>query len=97
MDASSWKPGLVLMASCFASIVGWMKFSDQIRAAVESSGLSRYRISMETGVAQSILSRFMAGSQAVNSDTLDRLAELLRISVVSKGPTKAVLARQEGN
>ena len=87
--------GILLMACSIASRFVGMTFTDQVRAEVASCGLSRYRISKETGIAQSILSRFMSGKQAISSDTLDALAVLLRMSVVSKGPTKAVLARQE--
>ena len=89
--------GLALMACIDASSLGLMKLSDQVRAAIESSGLTRYRISKETGIAQSNLSRFMGGTQAMSSESLDRLAVVLRISIVCKGPTKAVKARQEGN
>ena len=87
---------LALVACVIASRIRVVKLSDQVRSEIESSGLSRYRISMETGISQSNLSRFMAGTQAMSSDTLDRLAVLLRLSIVGKGPTKAAKARQEG-
>ncbi len=53
-----------------------MKMSDQIRRAIEESGLSRYRIAKATGVDEGILSRFMHGS-SMRTDTLDRIAECL--------------------
>lgn len=87
----------LLPACLWVSRFMGMTFTDEIKEAIESSGLSRYRLSLESGVAQSVLSRFMSGTRGLSTDTLDRLAKVLRMSVVSKGPTKAVLARQEGN
>ena len=37
------------------------KLSEQIRQAVDASELSRYRISKSLGIAESTMSRFMAG------------------------------------
>jgi hypothetical protein len=39
-----------------------LRFSDQLRRAVDASGLSRYRIAKLLGVSESLLSRFMADS-----------------------------------
>jgi len=58
-----------------------MKFSDQVRKAIRTCGLTRYRIAKDTGVSESALSRFMAGKGNLNLDTLDRLAELLGLSL----------------
>jgi transcriptional regulator with XRE-family HTH domain len=60
------------------------RFSDQIRAAVDSSGLSRYRICHEIGLNQGAMSRFMAGKGGLSMDTLDRLAELLGLEIVAR-------------
>src|SRR4051794_27596359 len=49
-------------------------FSDQIRIAIQDSGISRYEISKRTGIAQAALSRFMNRQNGLNTDTLDRLA-----------------------
>jgi len=57
-----------------------MKVSDQVRHAIETCGLTRYRIAKETGVTQSTLSRFMAG-QAASTDLLDRLTKLFGLSL----------------
>jgi transcriptional regulator with XRE-family HTH domain len=57
------------------------KLSDQIRAAVKNSGMTRYRISADSGVQQSTLSRFLRGG-GMSLDTLDRLADLLGLEVV---------------
>jgi transcriptional regulator with XRE-family HTH domain len=64
--------------------------SDQIRAAVKASGMSRYRIAKEIGIAESGMSRFMSGA-GLGMDVLDRLAALLGLRIVADddGDTKA--------
>lgn len=64
--------------------MGHKKLSDQIRAAVDASGMSRYRICQEIGLSQAAMSRFMAGKSGLSMDSLDRLADLLGLAVVSK-------------
>jgi transcriptional regulator with XRE-family HTH domain len=65
------------------------KFSDEIRAAVERSGLSRYAICKALGIPQSSMSRFMSGENWLGQDTLDALAELLDLHVAAgKRPKK---------
>ncbi len=61
-----------------------VKISDQIRQEIESSGMTRYRISKLTGVAQSTLSRFMSGGE-MSTAVLDRVADVLRLTI---GPVK---------
>ena len=58
-----------------------VKLSDQIRRAVDDSGLSRYRISKELGVAESTMSRFMSGKGGLSMEHLDALAELLGLRI----------------
>ena len=73
-----------------------MTVTKDIKAAIKGSGLSRYRLSMESGVSQAVLSRFMAGKQGLSTDTIDALSVVLRMKLVFKGPTQAVKERQEG-
>ena len=68
-----------------------VSFSDQIRRAIEDSGLSRYWIARLTGISEATLSRFMAG-KSMTTDRLDVLAALLRMTVSAKGPTKTAIA-----
>jgi hypothetical protein len=64
------------------------KLSDEIRRAVDASGLSRYRISKTLGIAESTISRFMGGS-GLSMEYLDALAELLDLHLpVAKLPKK---------
>lgn len=64
-----------------------VRLSEQIRRAVDASGLSRYRISKELGVAESTMSRFMSGG-GLSMENLDALAELLGLNVVAAGRPK---------
>jgi len=59
--------------------------SDQIRRLIESSGMSRYEIARQTGIEQSVLSRFMSGERGLTTLTLDRLGELFDLEVVHRG------------
>jgi hypothetical protein len=59
------------------------KLSDQIRAAVKASALTRYRISKLTGIDQGILSRFTAGKAGMTLENVDRLAAALHLRIVA--------------
>ena len=62
------------------------KLSDQIRRAVDDCGRTRYRISKETAIDQSTLSRFMSGERGLPMNTLDKLADYLDLNItVGKG------------
>jgi hypothetical protein len=67
------------------------KLSEQIRAAVDSSGLSRYRICKLLKIAQSTFSRFMAGG-GLGMDNLDGLADLLGLKIIV---TKKAIGKSE--
>jgi transcriptional regulator with XRE-family HTH domain len=57
--------------------------SDQLRAAIESAGVSRYRIGKETGVNEAALSRFMSRKTGLDLSTVDRLAAYLGLELTS--------------
>lgn len=63
------------------------KLSDEIREAVNASGMSRYAIAKALGIAESTMSRFVNGKGGLSMDYIDRLAELLGLHIVVK-PTK---------
>lgn len=54
----------------------------QVRKAIESGGKTRYRLSKETGIAQSQLSRLMTGEEGLSVENLERLADALGLEVV---------------
>ncbi len=58
------------------------KLSDQVRQAIDDSGITRYRISQETGIDQAALSKFYNGKRGFNSETLDVLGEYLGLRIV---------------
>ena len=63
---------------------GRVKLSDQLRRAVDESGLSRYRICKETGIDQGMFSHFMAGRVALGLGNVDALADLLELDIVAR-------------
>jgi transcriptional regulator with XRE-family HTH domain len=60
------------------------KLSEVVRSAIESCGKSRYRISLETGIAQSVLSRFLSGERGLSLEALDVLLPYLEIEVSTR-------------
>jgi hypothetical protein len=64
------------------------KVSDQIRAAIDAAGVTRYRISKDTGISESMLSRFMSGSRGLSMEALDTLGEYLDLEVVRRETRK---------
>ena len=57
--------------------------TDQIRQAVDASGLSRYRICKALGIPESSMSRFMSGRTGLSLENLDALAELLDLNITA--------------
>ena len=66
------------------------KLSDQIRRAIDDSGLTRYRIAQDTGIDESALAKFYNGTRGLSLVSLDRLGEYLGLSIVMdrKPPAK---------
>jgi len=65
------------------------KVSDQLRAVIESCGVSRYRISQDTGISESTLSMFMSGERGLTMKALDRLGAYLDLEVTMKGKRRS--------
>lgn len=60
--------------------------SDQLRAAIQRSGLSRYKIWKRSGVDQAALSRFVNRKQSLTLDATDALAPVLGLELTSNPP-----------
>jgi len=58
--------------------------SQQLREAIDASGMSRYRICKEIELSESTMSHFMAGQCGLSMTTIDRLGELLGLRIVAE-------------
>jgi hypothetical protein len=56
--------------------------TDQLRQAIDDSGLTRYRISKETGVSESALAQFYNGHRGLSMEALNALGEFLQLKIV---------------
>jgi transcriptional regulator with XRE-family HTH domain len=67
-----------------------LPMTEQLRRAIDASGLSRYRICKEINLAESAMSHFMAGHHGLSFEVLDKIGTLLRLEIVASKPkTKA--------
>jgi hypothetical protein len=58
--------------------------TDVLKAAIEQSGLSRYRIAKDTGITEPSLCRFMQGQASLRLDRADVLAEYLKLELTKR-------------
>ena len=65
------------------------RVSDQLRAAIKASAMSRYRISQLTGVDQAVLSKFMAGTVRLSQQSIDAICEVLELELTGKRKRQA--------
>lgn len=56
--------------------------SDQLRQAIDDSGLTRYRIAKETGISESALAQFYNGHRGLSMDALNALGEFLQLTII---------------
>jgi len=59
------------------------QLANRIRAAMVASGLTRYQLSQQTGVAQAVLSRFAAGKRDLTLSTASRLVPALGLDLMA--------------
>jgi len=52
-----------------------MTLQDQLRQAIEDSGLTLYRVAKDSGVAYQVLHRFVSGERDLTLATASRLAD----------------------
>ena len=60
------------------------KMTDQVRQAIDDSGLTRYRIAQDTGIDESTLAKFFHGTRGLSLDNLDRLCDYLGLRIVAE-------------
>jgi hypothetical protein len=66
----------------------YIRFSDQLRKAIRDSDKSRYRIGKETGIDESILSRFVNQGTGLSMESIDKLSQCLGLRLVADVPRK---------
>lgn len=55
--------------------------SDQLRQAIDDSGLTRYRIAKETGISESALAQFYNGRRGLSMEALNSLGKCLQLTI----------------
>lgn len=55
--------------------------TDQVRQAIDDSGLTRYRIAKETGISESTLAHFYNGHRGLSMEALNALGEFLQLKI----------------
>jgi hypothetical protein len=69
-------------------------FSDQLRWAIQQSDKTRYAISKETGIAQSILSRFIHGDAGLSLENIDRVCLSIGARLATGKPPRRTKQKQ---
>ena len=64
------------------------KISDQLREAILSAEITRYRIAQETGVSEAVLSRFVNGPSGLSLDSIDKIGERLGLKLTIRRKPK---------
>jgi hypothetical protein len=59
------------------------KLSDQVRLAIDESGMSRYAIAKIAAIDESLLAKFYNKKGGLSTPALDRLGEALGLEVVA--------------
>ena len=62
--------------------------SDQLREAILSADVTRYRISKDTGITEAALSRFITGGSGLSLKTIDILGEYLGLDITTRKTPK---------
>ena len=60
------------------------KFSEQLRRAIETAPVTRYRIAVDTGISEAVLSRFVNSKVGLSMETVDLLCDYLGLNLVSE-------------
>ena len=57
--------------------------TDQLRQAIDDSGLTRYEIAKQTGIDESALAKFYNGHRGLSMEGLNALAVCLKLKITS--------------
>jgi DNA transposition AAA+ family ATPase len=58
--------------------------TDQLRQAIDESGLTRYQIAKETGIDESALGKFYNGHRGLSMEALNALGECLELEIIMR-------------
>jgi len=72
------------------------RVTDAVRQAIRTAGVSRHRICRDAGIDKASISRFMAGKTGLTTASLDRLADVLGLDVVARGPVSVSPKQKPG-
>jgi hypothetical protein len=72
---------------------GKRKLSEQLRAAIMNAPISRYAISRQTEIPEAVLSRFVHGKSGLSVESIDKIGELLGLSLAASRPAKGRKAK----
>ena len=61
---------------------GTQLLTDQLRQAIDDSGLTRYQIAKGTGIDESALAKFYNGHRGLSMDALNALGEFLQLTII---------------
>jgi transcriptional regulator with XRE-family HTH domain len=56
--------------------------TDQLRRAIDDSGLTRYQISKNTGIDESALAKFYNGHRGLSMEALNALGKFLQLKIL---------------
>ena len=63
--------------------------TDQLRQAIDDSGMTRYQIAKGTGIDESALAKFYNRHRGLSMDALNALGEFLQLTIIlGRRPTK---------
>ncbi len=66
-----------------------MKLTDQLRQAIDDSGMTRYRIAQETGISEATLSKFFLAQRGLSMEAMNALGECLQLTIhLGRKPVK---------
>ncbi len=57
--------------------------SEQLRAAIQSADVSRYRMAKDLGLTQALLSRFIHRVGGLSMETIDKICEYLGLRLTA--------------
>ncbi len=70
--------------------------SEQLRDAILSADVSRYRIAKETGLTEALLSRFINGVAGLGQESIDKIGKYLGLRLDKSEKPKATKMKRKG-